>query len=88
MASKTTTRSAHTNSVHAHRTAKVVEIVSSSHRSFEEAVRNGLADASSTTRGITGAHVQNFSVRCDNGKIVEYKVDLKIAFGIERTTTP
>lgn len=85
MANKTTSHTAHTNGIHAHRTAKVVEIVTSSPRSFEEAIRNGLADASSTMRGITGAHAQNFSVRCENGKIVEYKVDLKIAFGIERT---
>lgn len=71
--------------LHPHRTAKVVEIVSSSPRSFEDAVRHGLADASASTRGITGAHVLNMSVRCVEGKIVEYKVDLKVAFGIERT---
>jgi flavin-binding protein dodecin len=71
--------------VHAHRTAKVVELVCSSTESFEDAIECGLKDASATTRGITGAHVQNLSVRCNDGKIVEYKVDLKIAFGVERT---
>lgn len=75
----------HATKRHEHRTAKVVEIVSSSTRSFEDAVKSALKDASATTRGITGAHVQNLSVRCDNGKIIEYKVDLKVAFGIERT---
>jgi dodecin len=70
---------------HEHRTAKVVELVCSSTKSFDDAVRNGLKDAAATTRGITGAHVVNMSVRCDNGKVVQYKVDLKIAFGIERT---
>lgn len=70
---------------HEHRTAKVVELVGSSTRSFEDAVKNAIQDASATTRGITGAHVENWSVKCRNGAIVEYKVDLKVAFGIERT---
>lgn len=72
-------------SVHAHRTAKVVELVCSSTQSFEDAIKKGIEDANSTTRGIRGAEVQNMNVKCDNGKIVEYKVDMKIAFGIERT---
>jgi dodecin len=88
MSSKLETKSVRANSLHEHRTAKVIEIVATSNRSFEEAVRHGLADASATTRGITGAHVQNLSVRCDDGRIIEYKVDLKIAFGIERTKHP
>lgn len=76
------------SSLHEHRTAKIVEVVGASTKSFEDAVRNALEDASATTRGITGAHVQNLSVKCDNGEITEYKVDLKIAFGIERTGRP
>ena len=73
---------------HDHRTAKVVELVSTSTKSFEDAIRNCLKDASATTRGITGAHVANMSVKCENGRILEYKVDLKVAFGIERTSPP
>ena len=74
--------------MHEHRTAKVVELVASSRRSFEDAVRNGLADARATTRGISGAQVESMSVKCDDGKIVEYKVALKVAFGVERTGKP
>jgi flavin-binding protein dodecin len=70
---------------HEHRTAKVVELIGTSSRSFEDAVRTALKDASETTRGITGAHVDSFSVRCKDGKITEYKASLKVAFGIERT---
>jgi len=76
------------DSVHVHRTAKVVELVASSSKSFEKAIKNGIADAAATTRGITGAEVEGMSMRCDNGKILEYKVNLKIAFGIERTKAP
>jgi flavin-binding protein dodecin len=70
---------------HEHRTAKVVELIGTSSKSFEDAVRSALKDASETTRGITGAHVDAFSVRCHDGKITEYKASLKVAFGIERT---
>lgn len=70
---------------HEHRTAKVIEIVGTSQNSFDEAIEHALADARSTTRGISGAEVQNMSMSCENGRITEYKVDLKVAFGIERT---
>lgn len=74
--------------VHAHRTAKVVELLGSSTRSFEDAIKHAVQDAGSTTRGITGAHIEGMSVKVHEGKIVEYKVNLKIAFGVERTTRP
>ena len=73
---------------HEHRTAKVVELIGSSRSSFDDAIRNALKDAAQTTRGITGVDVANMSLKCDNGRILEYKVNLRIAFGIERTQSP
>jgi flavin-binding protein dodecin len=67
-----------------HRTAKVIELVSSSSKGFQEAVENALADARQSTRGITGAHVEGMSVTCDDGRITSYKVNLKLVFGVER----
>jgi flavin-binding protein dodecin len=75
----------HTVARHEHRTAKVVELIGTSSKSFEDAVRNALKDASATTRGISGAQVENYSVKCNEGKITEYKASLKVVFGIERT---
>jgi dodecin len=74
--------------VHDHRTAKVVELIGSSTKSFEDAVQHAISDASASIRGITGAHVQNMSVRCREGRIVEYKAHVTVAFGIERTDRP
>lgn len=89
---RTTSKSERTmtdgNSRHEHRTAKIVELMGVSTESFEDAIQNAVNDASDTTRGITGAHVENFSVNCANGRITEYKVNLKVAFGIERTERP
>ncbi|MEA3190871.1 MAG: dodecin [Thermoplasmata archaeon] len=74
--------------VHAHRTAKIVELVCSSTDSFERAIQNCLEDARETTRGITGASVEGMSVKCRDGEILEYKVNLKVSFGVERTEEP
>lgn len=70
---------------HEHRTAKIVELMGSSAKSFEDAIQHAIADAAGSTRGITGAHVEHWSVKCEDGKILEYKVNVKVAFGIERT---
>ena len=76
----------HANNVrHEHRTAKVIELIGTSTKSFEDAVRAALKDAAATTRGITGAQVESYSVKCDEGKIKEYKASIKVVFGIERT---
>lgn len=67
-----------------HRTAKVIELIGNSKVSFEDAVQNALSDASQTIRHISGADVVRSSVKCEEGRVIEYRVDLRIAFGIER----
>lgn len=66
-----------------HRTAKVVELIGNSKTSFEDAVQAALEDASKTIRHISGAEVVRSSVKCQEGRVIEYRVDLKVAFGIE-----
>lgn len=70
---------------HEHRTAKVVELIGTSADGFEEAVRCAIEDAAETTRGITGAQVERWSVKCEDGRITEYKATVRVAFGVERT---
>src|SRR5688500_3549459 len=62
---------------HTHRTAKVIELVGTSRVGFEDAIQCALHDAAQTTRGITGCEVLTQSVRCTDGQIEEYKVNLK-----------
>ena len=63
--------------------AKVSEISSTSPKSFEDAVQKGLARASKTLRGIQAAWIKEQRVRCDNGKIVEYQVNMMVTFIID-----
>lgn len=71
-----------------HRTAKVIELIGNSKQSFEDAVQTALADASRTVRHISGADVARFSVKCEEGRVIEYRVDMKVAFGIEAGPDP
>jgi dodecin len=60
--------------------AKIVEITAESERSFEDAVREGLSRASQTIKNIEGAWIKEQKVRINNGKIVAYRVDMKVTF--------
>lgn len=60
--------------------AKVTEITSTSTVSFEDAIALGVARASKTLRNVRGAWVASMKVDCKDGKITDYRVDLKITF--------
>jgi len=63
--------------------AKVVEINAASPQGFEDAMKNGIERASKTLTGIKGAWVQEQNVIVENGKIKEYRVNMKITFLLE-----
>ncbi|MFK7944274.1 MAG: dodecin family protein [Paracoccaceae bacterium] len=60
--------------------ARVTEIISSSSKSFDDAVASGIKRASKTLKGVTGAWVADQKVTVKNGKIDEYRVVLKVTF--------
>ena len=63
--------------------AKVVEVSASSPTSFEAAVKNGIDKAGESLRGIKGAWVSEEKVDVEDGKIVAYRVTLRISFVLE-----
>lgn len=63
--------------------AKVTEITSESTKSFEDAIQQGLDRASKTLHGIKGAWVKEQKVKVENGKIVRFRVDLKVTFVLD-----
>lgn len=60
--------------------AKVTEIIASSEKSFEDAIRVGVARADKTLQNVKAAWVQAQQVDIEKGKIVNYRVTLKITF--------
>jgi dodecin len=64
--------------------AKVIEIIAGSKTSFEDAVSQGVARASETLSDISGAWVKDQSVIVSKGKVVEYRVTMKVTFLLEQ----
>ncbi|HQX81966.1 MAG TPA: dodecin family protein [Vicinamibacterales bacterium] len=63
--------------------AKVSEISSTSTKSFEDAIQQGLARASKTLRNIRGAWIKEQHVRCDDGRVTEYQVNMMVTFVLD-----
>lgn len=62
---------------------KVIEIMSNSKKSWEDAVANGVKKASESINDIRSASVQHQSVVVEKGKIKEYRVNLKVSFAVK-----
>ena len=60
--------------------AKVAEITASSPERFKDAVEQGVERASKTLDDVKGAWVNEMKVEVEDGKIVAYRVNLKVTF--------
>jgi flavin-binding protein dodecin len=60
--------------------AKVTGIISSSPKSFEDAIVNGIARATDTLKNVEGAWAKSQKVVVKDGKIAEYRTVLKVSF--------
>jgi len=62
---------------------KIVEVLGVSSMSFEDAIQQGVSRASRTVKNITGVDVLGQTAEVKDGKITEYRVDMKLAFVVE-----
>ena len=63
--------------------ARVTEISSTSSKSFDDAVQQGVARAAKTLRNVRGAWVKEQRVDIRDGKITEYQVNLMVTFVLD-----
>ncbi|MGZ4318636.1 MAG: dodecin family protein [Gaiellaceae bacterium] len=63
--------------------AKVIEITAESSESFEDAIRYGIEKAAETVHEIRSAWVESQQVKVEDGKIVAFRVDLKVTFVLD-----
>lgn len=61
---------------------KVIEILSSSEKGWEDATENAVKTAAKTVKEIRSVYVQDMSAVVKNNKIVEYRVNVKISFEV------
>ena len=60
--------------------ARVTELSSTSEKSFEDAIRQGLERATKTLRGVTSAWIKEQRVALQDGQIKHYQVNMQITF--------
>lgn len=65
--------------------ARVTEIICGSPKSFKDAIESGIERANKTLKNLEGAWVKDQSVVLNAGKIVEYRVVLKVTFILDDT---
>jgi len=63
--------------------ARVTEISSTSTKSFEDAVQQGVARATKTLRNVRSAWIKEQRVDIRDGSIAEYQVNLMVTFVLD-----
>lgn len=63
--------------------AKTIEIIASSKKSFDDAMRNGLKTAAKSLKNVSGAWIQDQDVVVTAGRITEYRVRMRVTFVLE-----
>lgn len=62
---------------------KVIEVLSDSNKSWEDATQQAIAKASKTVHNIRSIYIKDHSATVDNGKISSYRVTAKISFELD-----
>ncbi len=62
---------------------KVIEVLSNSNESWEDAARNAVKQASKSVKNIRSVYVQDQSAIVSNDNITEFRVNVKITFEVQ-----
>lgn len=61
---------------------KVIEVLANSEKSWEEATNKAVAHASKSVKNIRSVYVNEQSATVKDGKVDEYRVNVKITFEV------
>lgn len=62
---------------------KIVNLLGSSTKGWEDAVNEAVSEASKTIDDITGVEVLNTTAVVKDGRITEYKANVNVAFAVD-----
>ena len=62
---------------------KVIEVLSQSNKSWEDAAQNAVKEASKSIKNIKSIYIKEKSAKVVDDKIVKYRITAKISFVIE-----
>lgn len=63
---------------------KIIELIGTSSKNFEDAIQDAVNTASKSLRGVTGVDVMGQTAVVKNNKIVEFRVNVKVAFKLDK----
>lgn len=63
--------------------AKVIELSSSSTKSFEDAIQQGISRAAKTLKNVEGAWIKEQQVTVKDGRIAGYRVNMMVTFVLD-----
>lgn len=67
-------------------TYKIIELVGSSEKSWEEAAQNAVKTASQSLKDLRIAEVIKFDMKIENGKVAAYRARINLSFKYEKAT--
>tara|TARA_R110000868_G_scaffold102146_7_gene281393 strand:- start:55207 stop:55407 length:201 start_codon:yes stop_codon:yes gene_type:complete len=62
---------------------KVIEVLANSDKGWEDAARNAVAQASKSVKNIRSVYINEQSATVEGGKIMDYRVNVKITFEVK-----
>lgn len=62
---------------------KIIELIGLSDKSFEDAVHQAVTKAAETINGITGVEILKQTAAVRNGRIQQFRVNVRIAFVVQ-----
>lgn len=62
---------------------KVIEVLSESPKSWEDAAALAVAKAAETMHGIKSIYIKNFEAQVENNQIVSYRINANITFMLD-----
>ena len=62
---------------------KVIELMAGSEKSWEDATKIAVDKASKSVNNIKSAWVKDQSVAIKDNKVIEYRVTIKVSFGVD-----
>ena len=62
---------------------KVIELMSQSTKSWEDAAQGAVEEAAKTLRNVRSVYIKEFTAEVDDGKVTNYRVNPKVTFDLE-----
>ena len=63
---------------------KVIELLSQSPKSWEDAAQGAVEEAAKTLRNVRSLYIKESTAEVDDGKVTNYRINAKVTFDLER----